>query len=175
MNKRLYRDKRQINIVNVNAPQDSNAPEENNYNLLKDEFNSKQDTVDESSTMIENRTFEIASGGLVLSLTVLSFLDTHNRLPEGWRWMSVAIWTAFTLCILFHFWSHYVARHSAERTRDQIGEMMRKGEKYDAQRIDDIANKESRLLRFINFLTPLCLMLGIIGLVAFTSVCILIQ
>lgn len=175
MSKRRYREKRQINIVNVNPQHDSNMPRESDYDLLKDEFNSKQDTVDESSTMIEDRTFEIASGGLVLSLTVLSFLDTHHRLPEGWGWMSVVIWIAFTLCILFHFWSHYVSKHSAERTRDRIGEMMRKGEKYDSQKIDDIANTESHLLRVINYLIPLFLILGIIGLVAFTSVCILIH
>lgn len=175
MSKRWHRDKKQIKIVVDNPQQDSNVPEECDYNLLKGEFNSKQDTVDESSTMIENRTFEISSGGLVLSLTVLSFLDTHNRLPEGWSWMSIAIWICFTICIILHYWSHYVSKRSAERTRDKIGLMIREDAKYDAEKINGIANKEERSLRVINILTPLFLMLGVIGLITFTSICILIH
>ncbi len=175
MSRKRNQNSRQINIVKVTEHQDSTDPDMSNYDRLKEDYKSKQDTVDESSTMIENRTFEIASGGLVLSLTVLSFLDTHNRLPDGWSWMSIVIWSFFTLCIILHYWSHYASKRSAERTRDQIGKMISQGEEYNAQRINEVAYKDGKCLRVINFLTPLFLMLGVVGLVVFTSVCILIH
>ena len=56
MSKKRHLDTKQINIVNVHPSQDSNVTEDPNYNLLKEDFKSKQDTVDESSTLIENRT-----------------------------------------------------------------------------------------------------------------------
>ena len=172
MSKKRHLDTKQINIVNVHPSQDSNVTEDPNYNLLKEDFKSKQDTVDESSTLIENRTYEIASGGLALSLTVLSYLDTKGRVPEGWRWMPIVIWICFTICIILHYWSHFVSRRSAERTRDKIGKMIREAENYDAERINSVAYKEERYLRIINILTPTFLMLGVIGLISFTSVCI---
>lgn len=58
MSKKRHLDTKQINIVNVHQSLDSNVTEDSNYNLLKEDFKSKQDTVDESSTLIENRTYE---------------------------------------------------------------------------------------------------------------------
>ena len=87
--------------------------------------------------------------------------------------MPIVIWICFTICIILHYWSHFVSRRSAERTRDKIGKMIREAENYDAERINSFANKEERFLRVINILTPAFLMLGVIGLISFTSVCIL--
>ena len=81
MSKKRHLDTKQINIVNVHPSQDSNVTEDPNYNLLKEDFKSKQDTVDESSTLIENRTYEIASEGLARSLTVVAYLDMKGRFP----------------------------------------------------------------------------------------------
>ena len=140
---------------------------------LSEEFHSKQDTVDESATMIENRTFEIASGGLVLSMTVVSFFSSKEKLPIGWEWMSIVIISIFSFCILLHYWSHYISKHNAEVLRDRIGNQIRSGEPYDEQRLNDERSKQECFLQILNIIIPIVLIIGVISLIIFTSFCIL--
>ncbi len=173
MNKGRYRRiNRVIEIYSPNKKDDNASQGKTDFDYLMEDFHSKQDTVDESATMIENRTFEIASGGLVLSLTVLSFLSSKNKLPVGWEWISVLILSLFTISILLHYLSHFVSKHNAELLRDHVGNQIRSGANYNERNLNNVRIKQESFLRILNIVVPIILVASVIVLIVFTSFCI---
>ena len=147
-------------------------PDNKGFNDQLDRIDS---TIEASEDLIESRTFEIASGGLIVSLTILSLLRDSDHFPDGGMIPTIVIWSIFTLCILLLYASQFLAKHSSEQMSEIIIKKMTNGEKYDHEELNEMQYKKHIYVRILNTLTPILLIIGVISLIVFTSYCFLVS
>ena len=163
--------KHEINVViNKNEEKSSSLATEE-YNQFNEQLDRIDATISASEDLIESRTFEIAAGSLVLSLTILSFLRDSEHFPDWGMYPTITIWGIFTMSILLHYWSQFAARKAALRISETIHEKMKLSAKYDDCELNDLQVQEFRLVNKLNAITPWLLTIGIILLIAFTCYC----
>ena len=155
--------------------ENSQAKESPNTNEDYEKFNEQLDRLDEtigaSEDLIESRTFEIAAGGLTISLTILSLLRDTEYFPENGMILTCIIWGIFTLSILLHYFSQFAAKRSSEKVSAIIHKKIKNREKYDSDELNMIQNQKIRIVCILNKITPFLLSLGIILLISFTCYC----
>ena len=72
--------KHEIKVIIEKAKEDE-ASNNNDFKGFNDQLDRLDTTIEASENLIESRTFEIASGGLIASLTILSlFLNVPDSL-----------------------------------------------------------------------------------------------
>lgn len=163
--------KHEINvIINKNEEKSSSLATEE-YNQFNEQLDRIDATISASEDLIESRTFEIAAGSLVLSLTILSLLRDSEHFPDWGIYPTITIWVIFTISILLHYWSQFAAKKAALRISEAIREKIRLSEKYDDRELNYLQYQEFRLVNMLNAVTPWLLTIGIILLIAFTCYC----
>ena len=169
-----HRHPRTKHIVKV-VIENSQVKESPNTNEDYEKFNEQLDRLDEtigaSEDLIESRTFEIAAGGLTISLTILSLLRDTEYFPENGMILTCIIWGIFTLSILLHYFSQFAAKRSSEEVSAIIHKKIKNREKYDSDELNMIQNQKIRIVSILNKITPFLLSLGIILLISFTCYC----
>lgn len=104
-----------------------------------------------SEDLREERTFDIASGGLALSIGIFAYLSANEKeLPC--EWIIVAVMVCFGLAIVINYISHYKSVRVMEKNVEVINTMKRDNQKYDADAIDATYRKNSKLLKVMNCL-----------------------
>lgn len=164
--------KHEIKVIIEKAKVDE-ASNNNDFKGFNDQLDRLDTTIEASENLIESRTFEIASGGLIASLTILSLLRDSHHFPEWGMYPTIAIWGIFTLSILVHYWSQFAAKRASERMSGIIMKKMKNGEKYDPDELNEKQDGELWFVRILNRITPILLVIGVISLIVFTSYCFL--
>lgn len=160
-------------IIQKNNDDESKSNRDNTG--FNDQLDRIDSTIDASEDLIESRTFEIASGGLIVSLTILSLLRDSEHFPDWGMTPTIVIWGIFTLCILLHYASQFLAKHSSEQMSKIIIKKMNNGEKYNHEELNEMQYKKHVYVRILNTLTPILLVIGVISLIVFTSYCFLVS
>lgn len=166
--------KQVINVVVDKTDKKDVPPSNEEYNKFNEQLDRIDATISASEDLIESRTFEIAAGSLVLSLTILSLLRDSEHFPDWGMYPTTTIWVIFTISILLHYWSQFAARKAALRISETIREKMKLSAKYDDCELNDLQDQEFRLVNKLNAITPRLLTIGIILLIAFTCYCFFI-
>lgn len=166
--------KHEIKVIIEKAKEDD-ASNDNDFKGFNDQLDRIDTTIEASENLIENRTFEIASGGLIVSLTILSLLRDSHHFPEWGMYPTIAIWGIFTLSILAHYWSQFASKQSSERMSSIILMKMRNGDKFDPDELNKKQEEELWFVRILNKITPILLVIGVISLIVFTSYCFLVS
>lgn len=166
--------KHEIKVI-IQKDNDDAANSNPDFKGFNDQLDRIDATIEASENLIESRTFEIASGGLIVSLTILSLLRDSHHFPEWGMYPTMAIWGIFTLCILAHYWSQFASKRSSERMSRIILKKMKNGEKYDPDELNEKQYEELWFVRILNKITPILLVIGVISLVVFTSYCFLVS
>lgn len=148
--------------------------EEKSHPLLQSEIDKLLQTIHDGQSIIESRNYEIAAGGLALSLTVLSLSYSLGKLPVGSEWAVVSIWGVFTLCILIHYISQHLSVRILSKLRDNIADLIHNRAEYNEDAIASMYRDESRILRAANKLNAVLLVIGILALTFYASYCVLI-
>ena len=174
MRARYTRVKHEVNVVINKNEEKSSSPRAEEYNQFNEQLDRIDATISASEDLIESRTFEIAAGSLVLSLTILSLLRDSEHFPDWGMYPTTTIWVIFTISILLHYWSQFAARKAALRISETIREKMKLSAKYDDCELNDLQDQEFRLVNKLNATTPWLLTIGIIMLIAFTCYCFFI-
>lgn len=104
-----------------------------------------------SEDLREERTFDIASGGLALSIGIFAYLSANKKeLPC--EWIIVAVMICFGLAIMINYISHYISVRVMEKNVDAINKMKGDDREYDADAIDATYRNNSKLLEVMNCL-----------------------
>ena len=69
--------------------------------------------IDDNSTILSERTFSLASGGLVTSFSIISYIVEHQG--KTIDIYAICIWIAYLICILLDCISLFYAQHLAEK------------------------------------------------------------
>ena len=134
----------------------------------KEKFNEEFDRIgklrDESETLREQRTFDIASGGLTVSIGIFTYLATHlEKVPSVW--MIIAIMACFGLALLLNYFSHMLSVKCMEEIQKWINAHDKK--KYDAA---EIQKKEDEICKYgpiLNWIVTALIIVGIVMIVIY--------
>ncbi len=146
----------------TNEEKDAKAQE--NQDKYNQEFDRIGKLRDESETLREQRTFDIASGGLTVSIGIFTYLATHlEKVPSVW--MIIAIMACFGLALLLNYFSHMLSVKCMEEIQKWINAHDKK--KYDAA---EIQNKEDEICKYgpiLNWIVTALIIVGIVLIVIY--------
>ena len=169
MRKRYPYYRKEVRII-INKNEETDTIDDG-YNKFNEQLDRLDATIDASEDLIESRTFEIAAGGLVLSLTILSLLRDTKHFHDWGMYPTAVIWAIFTIGILLNYGSQFVSKNSAIRVSKIIHTKMNRSEVYDEVQLNDMQEKEFKSVKLINHITTWLLVLGILLLISFTCYC----
>lgn len=125
---------------------------------------------DDAENIWEERTYQIAAGGLSLTFAVFSFLiGRDNGIAFSWQ-MSV-IWAVFAACLVLNYLSQRVSVRHFEKLQKDLYEDREKNEPYDEKVMIERCQKSDKLINFMNFITELLLIADIVFTIVY--ICIL--
>lgn len=170
MSNKKTRNKTRASVQNSKGDNAANNEMNDKENYAR-YLDSIDNTISASEQLIESRTFEIASGGLILSLTILSILKDSGSFPTWGIIPSSIIWTTFTLSIILHYWSQFKAKQAAEKNRVKVTEKLKDGCKYNSDELCKDQYDLEKPVRILNKVVAYLLVFGIFLLISFTIIC----
>lgn len=171
MRHRHPRTKQIVRVVIDNNQANESSYKDEDYEKFNEQLDRLDETIGASEDLIESRTFEIAAGGLTVSLTILSLLRDTEYFPENGMILTCIIWGIFTLSILLHYYSQFASKRSSEKMSAIIHKKIQNREKYDCDELNKTQNQKIRIVKILNIITPFLLSIGIILLIGFTCYC----
>lgn len=120
----------------------------------------------ETETLREQRTYDIAVGGLTVSIGIFTYLATHvEKVPA--KWMIIAIMACFALAVILNFYSHIVTAKRMTEILQEINNLKGKNEPYKSEDIQDFENKKCKYANPINWTVTALMMAGIVLIVIY--------
>lgn len=124
---------------------------------------------DDAESIWEERTYQIAAGGLSLTFAVFSFLiDRDNGITFCWQ-MSV-IWAVFATCLVMNYLSQRISVRHFEKLQEELFEDRDKNVPYNEEIMIERNRKSDRLINFLNFITEILLMANIVFTIVYICV-----
>ncbi len=144
--------------MHKDEPHRSEATEaEGDFEAYKAEHERLEKKIERSEDLWEDRTFQIAAGGLTLTFAVFSYLKDKNELAFDWQ--VILIWGVFSLCILLNYVSHRVAVHTLRDAQNYLFSRREDKLPYQERALSVRYAKQDRLMKWINGIT-LALLVG---------------
>ena len=130
---------------------------DNDFEAYKEEHERLEKRIERSEDIWEDRTFQIAAGGLTLTFAVFSYLNDKEGLDFDWQ--VGLIWGIFALCILLNYVSHRVAVHTLRDAQNYLFSRREENKPYQERALGERYAKQDRLMKWINGIT-LALLVG---------------
>lgn len=118
-----------------------------------------------SEDLREERTFDIASGGLALSIGIFVYL-TANEKPLQCKWIIILVMICFGLAIVLNYISHYESVRVMERNIGTVDKWKGKRE-YDAKKLQKRYDKRSCFLSLLNWVVFALTIIGVCFIVVY--------
>lgn len=115
-----------------------------------------QQHISDSEDYIEKRTFAIASGGLTLSITILSLLENPKLLV-----LLCVSWGCFVICLLANLISHFVAKEQANAMLDELDKQIIQNIEYNSESIRKIEKDKNRSINILNMWATCSILIGV--------------
>ena len=139
-------------------------------NNNEQKFDAEFDRIDAirsaSEDLREQRTFDIAVGGLTVSIGIFTYLVTHaEKIPS--RWMIIAIMACFGLAVVLNYYSHILSTRSMEKILRRINAHKKNGDIFNAR---DLQKEENDICRFgtvLNWVVSALILAGVVLIVIY--------
>lgn len=132
-----------------------------------DEHRRLESIIQDSENIWEDRTFQIAAGGLTLTFTVFSFLSTQG---VEFDWQIILIWIIYAVCILANYASHLFAVRMVRKMQSLLGERINLGKEYDHNELNEQYHTPDRRMREFNMAVHIVLTCNVIYTLIYTSI-----
>jgi len=117
---------------------------------LVEGWDSAQKAIDENATMLSERSYSLATGGLAISFSIMSFIIEDYHLDFGWQ--APLIWAGFILCIIADTWSVFDAKRQAEKLELLFRDKIHKGETMTEVEVNNLIARTNKRIRRINII-----------------------
>ena len=125
---------------------------------------------DDAENIWEERTYQIAAGGLSLTFAVFSFLMGRDN-GISFSWQMAVIWAVFAACLVMNYLSQRVSVKHFEKMQKELFEDREKNVPYNEKVMIERCQKSDRLINFMNFITESLLIADIVFTIVY--ICIL--
>ena len=120
----------------------------------------------ESETLREQRTYDIAIGGLTVSIGIFTYLATHvEKIPA--KWMIIAIMACFGIAVILNFISHILTSKRMVDILVWINNLKAKNKPYDAEEIQKYENTVCKYSAPVNWIVTAFMMAGVMMIVIY--------
>ena len=135
------------------------------FQFYSDEHDRLEELIDASENIWEDRTYQIAAGGLTISFGVFSFLSENN---VGFDWQMGLITGIYAFCLLLNYISQRVAIKTFRESQDMLCNKRKNGEEYNEDEINCYYESKDKYLNLFNVITQWLLILNVIYTLLFT-------
>lgn len=150
----------------VNRQSKSSRKDEEFFAAYKDEINRLGALKDATEDIWEDRTYQMAAGGLSLTFAVFSFLmGKDNGIPFSWP-MAV-IWGGFVFCLVANYLSQHIAKNNFIKLQDELFDDREKQLPYDEKKLIERNRRYDQRMNLLNIITEVVLVADIIGTIVF--------
>lgn len=121
-------------------------------NALVEGCEKVEKTIDDNSTILSERTFSLASGGLVTSFSIISYIIEHQGKTIGVA--AICLWMAYLICILLDCMSLFYAQHQAEKQGKEFRDLVTIGTVLPASEVNamiDVVNRKIKRFNLVVF------------------------
>lgn len=138
-------------------------------NRARKGFDIANKTINDNNTTLANRVFAIASGGLAVSLSILTYL---HSLSYGVSIVNI-IWILFLylVCIILDTYAIIYARNKARKTAIFFREKVSCGEDMTEEEVIAVLNADNCAIKIMNAIATTILFIAIIYTISY---CLLI-
>lgn len=137
------------------------------YDAYKEEHIRLETLRNESESLWEDRTYQMAAGGLSLTFTVFSFLMSGKN-AISFEWPMAVIWSGYAFCLIVNYLSQRCAARHFVKLQEELYNNRNKGLEYNEQRQINRDEKYDKSINFFNVLTEIVLVLDIVFTVIYT-------
>jgi hypothetical protein len=127
---------------------------------LVEGWENAEKAIHENASLLSERTYSLATGGLALSFTIISFIIGQNKIILGWQ--APVIWLLFLLCIIADTFSIIWAKHKDVKLEAFLRSKQEKGDKMSAKELNNLIDKTNRPIIILNTVVFICLVFVII-------------
>lgn len=149
------------------------AAKEDSFDAYKEEHNRLESLRDESESLWEDRTYQLATGGLSLTFAVFSFLMSGEN-AKSFEWPMAVIWSGFAFCLVVNYLSQRCAAKHFVKLQEELYNDRNKGLGFSEERQIKRDEKYDKSVNFFNVLTEIVLVLDIVITVIYTC-CLFIK
>jgi len=136
----------------------------------KQQYDAEFDRIDAirsaSEDLREQRTFDIAVGGLTVSIGIFTYLVTHaEKIPS--RWMIIAIMACFGLAVVLNYYSHILSTRCMEKILKRINEHKKERDTFNAAKLQE---EEAEICKFgtaLNWVVSALILAGVVLIVIY--------
>lgn len=120
----------------------------------------------ETETLREQRTYDIAVGGLTVSIGIFTYLATHvEKIPA--KWMIIAIMACFGLAVILNFFSHIFTAKWMTEILQEINTLKGDNKPYKAEDIQAFEDGKCKYSAPINWMVTALMMAGVMMIVIY--------
>lgn len=144
-----------------------NQPQANDDDTYIKEHERLEAIVSDSEDIWEERTYQIAAGGLSITFTIFCYLASKN-IPLD-RQM-ILIWGLYAAALLLNYISHRVSVNDARKMQVFLKQCRENGYPYNETELNEKYKKQGRLLTVINWIVGLTLVGAVIYTIIYTCI-----
>jgi len=145
----------------------SQPPQVNDDDTYIKEHERLEAIVSDSEDIWEERTYQIAAGGLSITFTIFCYLASKN-IPFDWQ--MILIWGLYAAALLLNYISHRVSVNDARKMQAFLKQCRESGEPYNETALNEKYKKQGRLLTVINWIVGLTLVGAVIYTIIYTCI-----
>ena len=135
-----------------------------------EEHNRLEAIISDSENIWEERTFQIAAGGLSLTFAIFAFLAGEGKCFD---WQISLIWGVYILCIILNYVSHRISIRKGREMQGYLKTQKKDGLSYDEDAIQKEYSHFDKPVVFLNGFVQWMLIVNVIYTVVFFSLYLL--
>lgn len=139
------------------------------FDAYKEEYERLEALRDEAENIWEDRTYQMAAGGLSLTFAVFSFLMSGYG-GIDFQWPMAVIWGVYTICLLINYMSQHISKNNFLKLQESLSDDREKHLEYNENRLIVRYEKTDKVLNVLNITTEVLLILNIISTVIYTCI-----
>lgn len=151
-------------LMSQEKPNSQQDPNEDRY--LK-EHERLEAIISDSEDIWEERTYQIAAGGLSITFAIFSYLSGKG-LPLDWQ--MVLIWILYAFALLLNYVSHRISINDARKMQSLMKKRRDKGLPYNEEEMNKAYSKQGWLTILINWVVGLSLVGAVIYTIVYTCI-----
>lgn len=136
--------------------------------VYKEEHERLENIIDKSENLWEERTYQIAAGGLSLSFAVFSFLCGTKEIR--FEYHMALIWAIYAVYLIANYISHQVSISDARKMQEYLLKLRTARIPYDEESLSNTYSKHGRLGRILNILILFLLSANVIYTIVYTCI-----
>ena len=136
------------------------------------EFNRLESIRSASEDLKEERTFDIASGGLALSIGIFTYLSANGK-PLPCKWMIILVMALFGVAIVVNYLSHHVSTRAMERNIELVNDRISNKIPYNHLELEEAYVRPNKKISIMNKIVFTLTFVGVVLVVVYGIIYIL--